>query len=53
VAIPLHEAKNEELELQKERSQYSDQFLVGAALTQPRMYHKSRFSKSDIFKKET
>jgi hypothetical protein len=47
VAIRKHTTKKKE-ELQKEKSLYSDKFLV-AAMTKPppRQYWKARFSKSD------
>jgi hypothetical protein len=47
------DAQSQKKNYKKEKSRYSDKFLVATVLTPPKPHQKSNFSKSDASKKET
>jgi hypothetical protein len=54
VAIRMHTVQLKKKNyIKKEKSSYSDNFLVAATLTPPRQHQKSNISKSNTSKKET
>jgi hypothetical protein len=53
MALRMHAAKKHKKNYRKEKSRYSDSFLIAAVQPPPKQHQKFSFSKSDTSKKET